>query len=196
MTKTLLDKTQYWALSQPFKKSLSTVNTDCSQHKIFIPLIWGSSTCFEVREFRSENTKYYPCCMSIRQLLDALTQCHGVSKDEWSCPLPKLLFGLKHQIWVLLKAPPTTNVLVFQSKQSLASCDLNSFKCLTLKNKNIFHLKRKICSLNYLRHCFPSSAGCWNVQAVVGAAYTPQTYIRTYLPSNDILGNGFELAGY
>lgn len=88
------------------------------------------------------------------------------------------------------------DVLVFQSKQSLASCDLNSPKCLTLQNKKIFYLKRKICSLNYLRHCFPSSAGCWNVQAVVGAAYTPQTYTGTYLPSNDILGNDFELAGY
>jgi len=65
-----------------------------------------------------------------------------------------------------------------------------------LEKQKIFYLKRKICSLNDLGHCFPSSAGCWNAQALVGAAYTPQTYTGTYLPSNDILGNGFELAGY
>ena len=143
MTKMLLDAAHYWALSQPFKKSLSTVNTDCSQCKIFTLLIWESLTCFEVFEFLSENTKYYSCCMYVNQLLDALPLCHCVSKDAWSCPLVGLLFGLKRDFWVLLKPPPTTAVLVFQSKQPLASCDLNSPMCLTLKNRKYFIWKEK-----------------------------------------------------
>lgn len=76
--------------------------------------------------------------MYVSQLLDALPLCRGVRKDERSCPLARLLFGLKRQIWVLLKAPPTTAVLVFQSKQPLASCDLNSPKRLTLKHTKYF----------------------------------------------------------
>lgn len=82
LTKALIDTTHIWALSQPLRKSLSTANTDCSQCKIFIPLIWGSPMCFEVFEFMSGNTTYYSyCSVPVRQL--ALGRPPSMSWCQW-----------------------------------------------------------------------------------------------------------------